>query len=411
MEKIYNLNDICKMELDNNGNVLSEYVGLVIEDGNPRIILPRGFDLSYTEKEIRKDIILLIKVFDKYIKRKESKISLEKKESLLEGDGKNFPFKSAIWLINDYENNGIYQENYNYYKLDKNGNIDWSSTIKKQVPYVLDNNLVYMDFIVREKKNDINNQITIIQKYIIEKCLDVLGWLYPNIYIEKNNNLPFSNQVAINILTKELKQSNLDGKRILLKNMIEFLKHNSDKKSNKKLKEYKTKYFMNIWEDMLNELLGNENTNEYYVKAKWDISGKKEYSSNLRPDIILKNKNKVYVIDAKYYKYGITEKLIDLPQSSDITKQFIYSSYIKSNFEEIEEIYDAFILPYNGVGKNIFYVEGSASIDIAEFFEKRVICILADTKEIMKQYINPSKKEEYRKNLMKLIDKENFLKG
>lgn len=411
MKEIINLSEICKHELDFSGENISEYIGIVIKEGKPEVIFPRGFNLSSNNKEIRKEIILLIKVLNKYSKRKESKIFLKEKESILDGEGKEFPFKSAIWLINDYENNGIYRESYPCYKIDKTGNINWNRTLKTQIPYTLKNRLIYMDFVINEKREDINNQITIIQMYVIEKCIKYVGWLYPNIYIEKGNKLPFSNQMCINILTKELRLTNNDNKKLLLKNMINFLKYTSNKKSDENLTEYKTKKFECIWEDMLSEILGNEDVRKYNISAKWCINGNVKETSKLRPDVILKKEKKIYVIDAKYYKYGITEKLIDLPQSSDITKQFIYSSYIKSNFKEIEEVYDAFILPYNGVGKDIFCAEGSASIDITEFFEKKVICILADTKEIMKQYINPSKREEYRKNLIELIDKENFLKG
>lgn len=36
----------------------------------------------------------------------------------------------------------------------------------------------------------------------------------------------------------------------------------------------------------------------------------------------------VYVLDAKYYKYGATGKLSDLPESTSINKQITYGEFI-----------------------------------------------------------------------------------
>src|SRR5699024_985833 len=110
------------------------------------------------------------------------------------------------------------------------------------------------------------------------------------------NKLPFSKNICINILKKELTISNLDSKKQLLNNMIKFLMCKGDDIDNFKIAEYKTEYFMNIWEDMLNVIFGNENADDYYPNAKWNIIGKGSINaSSLRPDIILREKNKVYV--------------------------------------------------------------------------------------------------------------------
>lgn len=400
-----NLSDICKVELEKDFG--SEYIGITICDGKPQVIFPRGYRLDSSTSGQRKDILLLIKVFDKYIKRKDSKAYSQEFNELSVGQGDSFPFRNALWILRDYENNGLYNEHVHSYKIDKKGNINWAKTIKTQTPYINGGKLVYLNFVVQEKSDDLNNIILLTQKYIIEKCIESIGWIYPNVYIDKGNKLPYNHNMCINILKKELRLTNTDSTKQLIRHMIEFLQCVGNDKSKQKLKEYKTKYFMNIWEDMLNEVLGNEEANKYYPNAQWHINGNTTNASNLRPDVILKVENKVYVIDAKYYKYGITGNVSDLPQSSDITKQLLYSSHITSNFKYVLYSYDSFVIPYRSNNEEYFKFVGNATVAIDKFENKKVVCILADTKKIMEQYINMDELEKYKKNIVEIIDNQN----
>lgn len=399
--KIDSLLDICSVELDRKSNLISS-VGINIIDNSMKVIFPRGYNLSDNERNLRKDILLLIKVLDKYRGRKQGKIFNNDKDSLGSGEGSKFPIKIAIGLLNDYENNGIYNEYIHNYKVDKKGNINWARTIKTQIPYVSNNNLVYTDFVVKQKNNDMNNKVILIHKAILESCINNIGWLYPHINIDRGNRLPFSKTICMNILKKELTVSNLDSKKQLLKNMINFLMCTGDDIDNFKMDEYNTEYFMNIWEDMLNVVFGNEDAEEYYPKAQWNIIGKESVDgSSLRPDVILRDEKIVYVLDAKYYKYGVTSNVLDLPQSSDITKQMLYSSYIVSNknIYGIDIAYDAFLIPYNGIMNGVFEFVGSATVDISQFKDKKVDCILVDTKSIMQSYVKGINVNKYRDRL------------
>lgn len=404
--KIDSLLDICSVELDKKSNSISS-IGINIIDNHIKVIFPRGYNLGSNERDLRKDILLLIKVLDKYRNRKEGKIFNNDKYRLGCGEGNKFPMKIALWLLSDYANNGIYNEYIHNYKIDKKGNINWSRTIKTQIPYVSNNNLLYTDFVVRQKNNDINNKVALIHKAIIERCINNIGWIYPHINIEIGNKFPFSKSICINILKKELKASNLDSRKQLLKNMINFLMCTGDDIDNFKIDEYKTEYFMNIWEDMLNFIFGNENAEEYYPKAQWNIIGKESFNaSSLRPDVILRDKDVVYVLDAKYYKYGVTGNVLDLPQSSDITKQMLYSSYIVSNkyIYEVDVVYDAFLIPYNGSDEGVFKLVGNATVDIEEFKDKKVECILLDIKSIMQSYVQGTNINEYKEQLKAIMN-------
>lgn len=383
-----------------NSDLDSDYIGIDFEEGKFKFIFPRGYNFS---KNKNSDIILLIKMFEKYNKTK----NIFNKDlcTISNGEENNFSIINAIWLLKDYEKNGMYKEFLKTYKIDKKGNINWSKTIKNIKPYIYEDTFAYLDFVVNKNKDNLNNIILLIQKYIIKRCIDILGWLYPNIKINGNCKLPYSKNICIIILKKELKSNNLDRTKTLITHMIKFLENDSGEDAEEILKDFKTKYFQNIWENMLNIILGNENPSDYYPSANWNINGKNIKSSNLRPDIILKNNNIIYVIDAKYYKYGITENEKHLPQSSDIIKQLMYSEYIKTLTGC--NAYDAFILPYKSKDQCKFKFIGNANINICSLKNKKILCILADTKTIIQSYVNEMHFENFKNTIIDIIDNEN----
>ena len=69
---------------------------------------------------------------------------------------------------------------------------------------------------------------------------------------------------------------------------------------------------------------------------------------------------KYYVLDAKYYRYGIAPVLgtSALPQSSDINKQITYGQFVKNRkTPDGVQVFNAFIMPYNRA-KNFFGING-----------------------------------------------------
>lgn len=396
---MYNLQDFCSLESDNNFS--AEYIGVSQDQNAINIIFPRGFNLSNNPSQIKSDIILLLKTFDKYILRKKSNAFINENTSLYNGIGDFFPLATALWLLNDYAQNGLYQNTTTNYVSNKNGIINWNKTLKQKTPYIFDNNLFYLDFITQKNNIDSSNIIMLIQKFIIKNCLNSLGWLFPSLSIDANSSLPYSNNVCINLLKKELKIATLDRTKQLLLKMIEFLNNASTSPTTDTLKDYKTKNFEYIWEDMLNYIFGTESPNKYYPQAIWTINSKDYLASNLRPDTILNTSQCIYVIDAKYYKFGITKDPKDLPQSADINKQLLYSEHI-SNISNKKTL-DAFLLPYNDVKGEVFKVLGSAKIP-TKSRQAKVLGILVDIKTIMQSYIYDTNKTLLKTKLIELID-------
>lgn len=393
-----NLKDICFFEaLDRPiGNI-----GISISNGKVEVILPRCYNLALDDHLIREDIFTLINTLNTYKYRVDSTAYLEDEKSILNGFGENLPVNNILWLLNDYIQHGIFRETTFNYKKSKFGKIDWNKTIKSMPVYYSNNNFIYLDFIVKNKLYDENYLLTIIHQYCICECIDVFGWLYSGIAPLEKPLLNISIEERLNFLRLELLKTNNDYKKNLITNLIEFIEGSGNSLSNDKFKNFSISTFNNVWEDMLRVVFGNEDEKNYYSRAKWHLcSNAHPYNCMpLKPDIIFRYKSNLYVIDAKYFKYGLTFLEKDLPGSSDISKQFNYSSYIakKNNLSE-SSIQDIFLIPYNANGKDLFKYIGYATIDSHP--GRKIHSLLVDIKTIMKLYTNKCNYNEYKAKLL-----------
>ena len=102
--------------------------------------------------------------------------------------------------------------------------------------------------------------------------------------------------------------------------------------------------------------------------------------------------DKCYILDAKYYKYGITANPDDLPGSSSILKQIAYGDYAK---QKHKYVFNAFIMPFNSKNNphqtnNIIENIGTATGEWVNTTEwqphKEIQGILIDTKYLMNHF-------------------------
>ena len=113
------------------------FVGLKCENGEFSVHFPLGFGISENDKELRKDIILLLDTIASTTGKKDSSIYNLAKDYNYTA----FPIQAYISIIKDYYERGYYQEREKQYVVSKRGKIDWNKTIKKQKPYVQENRL------------------------------------------------------------------------------------------------------------------------------------------------------------------------------------------------------------------------------------------------------------------------------
>ena len=109
-----------------------------------------------------------------------------------------------------------------------------------------------------------------------------------------------------------------------------------------------------IFERMIDSIFGNiKDMRDFNPTAKWQLvknNYKETKSSDLRPDtIIIGEDGRVFILDSKFYRFGFTGNENDLPETTSIQKQITYGDYIRKNVTRIkvEEIYNAFLLPYD----------------------------------------------------------------
>jgi len=104
--------------------------------------------------------------------------------------------------------------------------------------------------------------------------------------------------------------------------------------------------------------------------------------SALRPDTIMitergkQNRQRIFILDSKYYKYGESHSFGDLLASGSIVKQIAYAQFIDRKESEqaagfkvkSEHIYNAFILPFDSNESDRMKYIGYASSDYVDLF-------------------------------------------
>ena len=376
------------------------FVGIKANGDNLYVSFPLGYRLSDDEKGLRKDILLLLSVLSKNTDKKDSKLNT----NISVGNVK-FPLQAYLYVIADFYTRGYYRERETVYNVSKRGKINWSRTIKTQKTFIQDNNVYYLDYVTKKQNINENELITLIHKSCVYESFLKIGWIFsafmpekPIISIEKHKNYYSS------VIKKKMSETFNDRNRQLFKNMLAIIKSLGDNGETNKF-EYGTYRFEYVWESMIDKAYGIKNKEKYFPKTNWVIDGQKYMNSYLEPDTIMISKGNVYVLDAKYYKFGWSGNPKHLPDSSSINKQITYGEYIaesdkfKNKNGKNPNVFNAFIMPYDSYGKvfhtekNMHYVGSAFSdwkVQASTKSYEEVVGILIDVKSLMEDYY-PSK--------------------
>lgn len=392
MNKIANLKDVCYVSSNSTND---KFIGIKFLDNDVRVYFPLGYEIPSDNSECRKSIIKLLKTIsiEKILNKSESK------KSLNNGRNKEIPINSFLWIINDYLNNGLYNDREKIFIKGKSGKINWKKTLNAKY-YISNNTAIYLDTYV-EKNILEDNIITDIHAYCVGISIDYIGWIFGNISKPANNIKKEKMNYYISIINKEYLHSFDDKKKNLLLNMKKILEMTGGEHFLKP-KNIGTNNYEYIWEYMVNSVYGNIDTKLYFPNSKYHLIGFDEEidSSNLRPDTVLEIENDLYILDSKYYKYGISKNPFDLPSTDSIQKQITYGDHAKNKIKKHKKIFNAFIIPYNkfdnkfGLEKNIEYVGFTESSwrENNELYE-HIGLILIDTKFLIDCYNRQSENE------------------
>lgn len=409
-----------------------EFVGLRFDGKKFFVNFPLGYSepKSQTdeelEKEYRSDIANLIFVLKKFCDKSEllcngSKFAKDEKVE--------FPIHAYIFLINHFLNNGYYKEKEVQYKKSTNGKINWSRTIKQIRPEFINDNPIFLKFITKKINYNEEEIITQIHKYCVHESFSKIGFIFSNIRPEKST-LKFNADFFRSMILQKMSKTFDEKTQLLLKNMLDLINY-VDKSNEVKTFYYGTEDFEHIFESLVDSVFGENDKEEFYPECYWQFENGNSKKCSLRPDtIMIRDRGtidqKIFVLDSKYYKYGMSNKDFDLPGSDSIIKQIAYAEFIENsiNREEsrlpkdvktnlnLKEIYNAFIMPanlQNSSNKNNFVQYfGYATTDYKSYDEKsndykkyhKIIGIKIDLKTLMNDY---SKNQDRIEKLAKLI--------
>lgn len=382
------------------------FVGVQCLDGDIKINFPLGFSLDSTsDSTLRKDILLLLNVLRNFTQQQFNSVP----KSNFVTKNSTFPLFAYLYVLKDYVMRGYYKENIVEYHKSKTGKINWSRTIKTQRPYIQDLNVFYLDFITKKTVVNENELITLIHQYCVYKSFQMLGWLYTN-YLPVKPQLKFNQKLFINILKRKLANTFNDADKLLFKNLIVIVNNENDYTLDNLSFSFGTNRFEYIWEKMIDRVYGEINKTDYFPKTHWHIYNNTSENAPLEPDTIMINDNNIFVLDAKYYKYGVTRRSFDLPGTSSISKQITYGEYIFKNKRSNSKtkVYNAFIMPFNSSvqSENRIQYIGTATSEWKnnDFDYEKVLGILLDVKYLMQ--ITNSKNYDAINELSNLIEEK-----
>ncbi|MDO4801727.1 MAG: LlaJI family restriction endonuclease [Prevotellaceae bacterium] len=326
-------------------------VGVLCLSDIPIIVFPKNYKDILTGETFIAESKILIKTLLRY--RNEASLEAEEKKYLF-GDSQlnGNRIASALFLLEDYCQNGYITRQSEISTIKQNGRIDWVATVNKQTPVFSNRRPVYTNPIVRKRRIDNNNIVHLAHRYVISECFKEWGWLFDyDSNINLNSSLPLPINETVDALRTELQKTFLSREVNVIRELIRYLTETSGSDNNKKLDIIATPYFSFVWEAICGFLFDNQypRLKSLLPQPEWEsdiVSG----SIAQRPDIFFVD-DALYILDAKYYNYNH-----NIPGWHDVVKQMFYRHTMVSIRDSREylrmlpsqkEIYNAFLFPGN----------------------------------------------------------------
>lgn len=378
------------------------FVGIRSDGEKIKVCFPIGYKLGNTEIEKKKDVQLLIRVLSRFSGIKEKllpQLLINNPETV------NFPIQAYMTILDEYYNRGYYTENERVFKVNGNGHKSWPRTVKTQRAYPQDDSFIYLTTVARESKVDTANYITKINEFCVEEAYKKIGFLFsPN--TPKRSTVPFDEKRFLISLKDKLRGENNDKNKALFSSMIDMIQYVGKKGRNARF-FFGTNDFEFVWERLIDFNFGIDNKNYYFPRTSWYLGSAGKYAkSALEPDTIMLEDNKVFILDAKYYRYGDSADPTELPRSTSINKQITYGEFVATNSKFKDKngisppVYNIFLMPFNKEGKyfktnqNMLHIgEARGDWKNSGASYERVQGILLDVKWMMERTVRRNKSD------------------
>ena len=422
------------------------FVGIKIEDNQPRIYFPMGYRSAKPSEDVcKQDFYRLIAVLsDKTLQSYFTEEDLEKSQL-------DFPFYAYLSVLQYYLDFGYYVESETIYKKGFSGKISWPRTIRRIKPQVVENEdgrhqVVYLNLITRKTSYREDNLITLVHKFCVKEAARLIGPLYGASEDEvEDSELLFDYELFAEVIQDKIAETFKDRHLELFRAMLKMVRYLGDRENYGEDGEkpeflFGVDKFAPVWEAMVDKIFGKLpqglSKGDFNPHLKWngavlDVESEEEKvlddprRSTLRPDTIMENGDNLFVLDSKYYKFGMTQSANHLPGAESVCKQMAYAEYVEQLMQEKEipafagktsrNIFNAFIMPYcaddeptlaNSVNfgmKFEGYIYGDwKKVPDAKRPYHKIACILLDVKSVMQNYAADSNAQN---ELAKLISR------
>jgi len=426
------------------------FVGIRIEDNQPKIYFPMGYRASKPPEDIcKQDFYQLIAVLnDKSLQSYFSEEDLKKSQL-------DFPFYAYLSVLQYYLDFGYFVESETIYKKGFSGKISWPRTIKRIKPQVVKDEeghdqVVYLNLITRKTSYREDNLITLVHKFCVKESAQLIGPLYGVSEKEvEEPELLFDYELFAEVIQDKIAATFNDKHLELFHAMLKMVRYLGNKENrgedgseNEPLFGVNT--FAPIWEAMVDKIFGRlpqgVAKDKFNPHLRWNDGCRDEKldeseeeivlndskRSTLRPDTIMVCGEGTFVLDSKYYKYGLTGFNSHLPGAESVCKQMAYAENVETHWKKIlgvdsiatpsaslqndtlpKPIYNAFIMPCcaenvkekfpNAVfsERGLFsmcrvgYIYGDwKNVKDENRPYHKIHCILLDMKSVMRNYAN-----------------------
>lgn len=399
----FDLRKSCHVNTNEDGD---RFVGVKIENDKAIVYFPLGYQLPEEDKQLRRDIRLLFNILSGFTNKEDRELHGSK---FVQAHPVDFPIVAFLDVLDFFMENGgnYYIVTEKQYKSSPKGKTDWRRTFKKERPLIKNNSLIYTGFQVEYQSPLENELITRIHKFCVYQAYKRLGWLYTSNSIV-DPCIPLNKPEFLQELRKRYRNTQKDRDKRLFKSMIAMIEFIDNRILDKSF-YFGTDEFEYVWEKLIDRVFGIINKEDYFPKAAWKERhgvDKEKETRALMPDTIMIYKDKYYILDAKYYRYGVTHNTNHLPDSASINKQITYGEYInKSKGVANDSLFNAFLMPYN-MFDNLFEISNNDKAyveNVAEAYGKwrsnlsnyeRIQGIVVDIRYLMLNYLGNHDKDK-----------------
>lgn len=342
------------------------FVGIRVESGCPEIHFPMGYAEGVAENlcdaELKRDFLRIVALLsDKALPDYFAAADLEKCRL-------DFPLHAFLGVLEYYRDFGYFVENETVYRKNISGKISWERTVKNVRPQVVRgedgrHRVVYLKLVTGKSCHREDAQITLVHKFCVYEAARLVGPLLD--FSEADIEFPelgFDAGLFEEILHEKLGATFNDRSLELFRNLLtvtEFLAKKETFGNEGSANLFGVNTFAPVWEMMVDRTFGNLPENfrkkDFDPHCRWNLGSSREYENPnyaMRPDTVLwdGDSGRLLVLDAKFYRFGLSGKAFDLPSSESICKQIAYAEFAERLLGKLsvrpEKIYNAFVMPY-----------------------------------------------------------------